>query len=383
MQQRKRLDRYFSQLSLFAKIVGTFVIWVVIGDLLIGVGYTVTGCSSETSSDGKGRHRSPVYAGMPAEEFWVEHNGAFESWSTVPYYMWRRRPFQGTYTNVDEGGIRRTIKSPKPGAKMVVVLGGSTTWGTGAPDAQTVPSWLQAHLGDEFDVHNWGESSYVTVQSLNFLLHQLAAGARPDIVISYDGVNDLYAGAYSPAIPRDPCVVGQRKATRTSRWVELFAATNYKRLADSINKSYFLEYSEHWDESVAPHIDTNVEKSIDMYDAYVRQVQALAEEYGFQAHFFWQPSLFATGKKKTPFEESILQQKSKVWAEAIRTGQRRAKDRLSGREHENVYYLGDVFDDRSEDIFIDQTHIGPQANDIIAQAMMRLAGGKLRDTSVW
>ena len=150
------------------------------------------------------RQDSPVYDDFQEKDIlWLDHTGCPEI-HFEPYYHWRRGPYRGKYVNIDEEGLRRTVKSPKPGARKVFMFGGSTMWGTGSPDSDTIPSLLQRRLGDSYDVYNFGEYAYVSTQELNYLLKRLADGDVPRIVIFYDGVNDGSAGVYSPAIPRDP-----------------------------------------------------------------------------------------------------------------------------------------------------------------------------------
>ncbi len=67
------------------------------------------------------------------------------------------------------------------------MFGGSTLWGTGVKDEHTIPSFLQSFLGKDYDVYNYGETGYVSMQELNYLLHMLAKGNIPEAVIFYDG----------------------------------------------------------------------------------------------------------------------------------------------------------------------------------------------------
>jgi hypothetical protein len=46
-----------------------------------------------------------------------------------------------------------------------------------------------------------------------------------------------------------------------------------------------------------------------------------------------------------------------------------ARARLSGRDDEGIYFLGDVFDEIDDPIYIDWMHIGPNGNEIIARSM--------------
>jgi hypothetical protein len=249
------------------------------------------------------------------------------------------------------------------------MFGGSTLWGTGAPDDKTIASYLQAKLGANFDVYNYGETGYVSAQELNSLLLLLAQGHLPDIVIFYDGVNDGYAGAYSPAIPRDPHNLRLEDPAVYPLVLRLLDHSNYKKLFKLLagNSS-----SAAWDQKIAPAIDKNSAGVVDMYEALVRQVNGLASEYGFEAYFFWQPNLFSlTREHLTPYEKNSIERESTTLVASQQAVYREAARRFSNRESDNIFFLGNIFDKREEPIYIDWHHVGPHGNEIIADAMVR------------
>ena len=155
------------------------------------------------------RASSPVYENFSGKEKLWEEFLLNES-RFAPYYYSRTKAMSGEYINVSLKGIRKTVKNSENGAKKVFLFGGSTLWGTGAPDESTIPSIVNKHLGKNYDIINFGESGYVSTQELNFLLERLTNNDIPDMVVFYDGVNDIYAGTYNPGIPRDPINIRAR-----------------------------------------------------------------------------------------------------------------------------------------------------------------------------
>lgn len=107
------------------------------------------------------------------------------------YTGWRREAFAGETININEDGIRATSEPLSKNPKATVWLfGGSTMWGTGVDDANTIPSLLARTHG--YKTVNYGESGYVSRQGLNTLMEQLGKEPTPDIVIFYDGSNDVF-----------------------------------------------------------------------------------------------------------------------------------------------------------------------------------------------
>lgn len=108
----------------------------------------------------------------------------------VPFVEWKRKAFQGETVNIDEAGDR-IHRAPGQGERGVVrFFGGSTTWGTGVDDDHTIPALFNA-LHPDWTVHNHGESGYYSRQELERLESLVHLGEPVDLVVFYDGYNDV------------------------------------------------------------------------------------------------------------------------------------------------------------------------------------------------
>ena len=80
---------------------------------------------------------------------------------------------------------------------LTFVFGGSTTFGDGVPDEDTVVAYL-----DELDTStnhlNFAVEAYDSIREVDKLLHLLRKGYRPKTVIFIDGLNDVTTMASSP-----------------------------------------------------------------------------------------------------------------------------------------------------------------------------------------
>ena len=370
---------FFSLLRYLWQFIGITLLLLIIGHYILGgIGQLRELFAEDPAKSVQNKAvsyvQSPVYDEFAdRDKFWREQRKAKRGAGFQPYYHWRRGAFSGEFTNTSPEGIRLTVKNNiSPDAKKIFMFGGSTLWGTGSPDRYTIPSELQALLGPGYDVHNFGETGYVSTQELNYLLHRLALGDIPDTVIFYDGINDGYAGAYSPSIPRDPQKLREERKIDSGTLADLFSLftkSNYYRL--------FFEQDgrRNWDLLVEKKIAPNSVLVIDMYEAHIKQIRALSKEYGFRALFFWQPNLFSLNRTMNDFERTILGNASPVLVKSQKAVYEAAKARLSGREDENIFFIGDIFDDEEEPIYIDWMHIGPNGNAIIAQRMFESLTG--------
>jgi lysophospholipase L1-like esterase len=154
------------------------------------------------------RSLPPAYAATDAEwlrKYWVEVDRGGAVYKS--YVAWRRVPTVGETINVEGPYLRRrTINAGTAGAAKAYFFGGSTMWGSGAPDGGTIPSQFAALTG--LHAENFGEGAWVAHQGLAMLIKLLQAGHRPDLVVFYDGVNDVLqkcrAGVTPDAHGREP-----------------------------------------------------------------------------------------------------------------------------------------------------------------------------------
>lgn len=103
---------------------------------------------------------------------------------------WRRGELAGERINVAGRYLqRRTVNDTVAGSRSAYFFGGSTMWGEGADDAGTIPSQFAALTGIRSE--NFGETAYTAHQGLSLLIQLLQAGHRPDLVVFYDGVNEV------------------------------------------------------------------------------------------------------------------------------------------------------------------------------------------------
>lgn len=94
-----------------------------------------------------------------------------------------------------EGFRTREIVTPKPAGEVrIFFLGGSTVIG-GYQVETTIPGVVEAHLHanglPQARTYNFGVLSFVSGQELALFVHRLI-DLKPDLVIAYDGGNDLY-----------------------------------------------------------------------------------------------------------------------------------------------------------------------------------------------
>jgi hypothetical protein len=115
-------------------------------------------------------------------------------WIYEPWLGFREKPRRSEFVNVSQDGVRataggaRSLADYAPGS--VFLFGGSTLFGYGVADGETIASHLQALLGAEARVFNFGRAFYYSEQENMLLESLLRAGLRPEVAVFVDGLNE-------------------------------------------------------------------------------------------------------------------------------------------------------------------------------------------------
>ena len=173
--------------TLFLNVAIFCTLWVVIHLALIG-GKQIRDILTPTATWGASLPNYETYGW--AERHFEEFNE--QSYQYLSFVGWRRFPYDGETVKINENGVRRTVdRTPNDkSSKAIFFFGGSTMWGSGVSDEFTIPS-VFASITQDYEAFNFGEAAYTAHQSLETLIKLLQAGERPDVVVFYDGVNEI------------------------------------------------------------------------------------------------------------------------------------------------------------------------------------------------
>jgi lysophospholipase L1-like esterase len=322
-------------------------------------------------------------------DYYKELNRSFlAQWR--PYVYWRREPYHGEHINIDTNGIRLTTltkpsqQESRPPMK-IFMFGGSTLWGTGARDAFTIPSIFAKELqnrGLATEIMNFGETGYVSTQEVITLLLQLQKGHRPDLVIFYDGVNDMYS-AYQQQIAGLPQNEFNRvKEFNLSQPVKFKQRTAMvlKDMAMTLSTMRFmkglLQKAGVWRMTVAvnplllddlgPKSQALAEDVLATYKGNIEVVKALSDQYRFKYLFYWQPTIFHK-VHLTEYERVQREEMQSIDQFVHRTHEVIRESRLAERREYFFHDLSLVFADVRKPVYLDWCHFGESGNQIIAQ----------------
>jgi hypothetical protein len=330
------------------------------------------------------RARLPAYEGAEYDpvETWNELWRATDEWlSYQPYTVWSRRD-HGRLVSLDSEGNRTTkYGSDEPGAPELWMFGGSTTWGMGVPDTETMPSRLAALFTDwGLDVHvrNLGKTGFVSTQELLLLIRELQRGRRPEWVVVYDGANEGIGAAEAPAQVSPHYLQNRIAALFEGRTVageeplgRLWRRSGVNRLAGALRRRLGLtgahtappDGRKDW-RTQAPDGEAHAGVLMENYGF----VEDLARAYGFEAWSFFQPRLGIGLKPLHASEAELLaglrEDPEQTWilefTEQLQDGVRRRLARGEGPP--GVVDISDLYRDVEEPVYIDWVHVTHKGN---------------------
>ncbi len=335
----------------------------------------------EESSEPPGdwRARADTYTDPSWVEAYYKEFRRSDALRWRPYVYWRKKPYRGEYINVDSSGLRIT-PGPTSGrgagrALKIFMFGGSTLWGTGARDAFTIPAMVASDLrrsGLSVEVSNFGQSGYVSTQSLVALLLELRAGRRPDVVVFYDGINDTFS-AFAQQRPGLPQNEQNRTADFNLSQASL-ARLGRLLLRDVADRSATVQLTKRvlrrsaggdslWRPSNPDSLATLV---VTTYLSNLEVLRALSEHYHFTPLAYWQPTIFQKPMltKYEQVERGKVPQLARFFEQTYAS--------LASRAHGGaVRDLSRVFSTLRDPMYVDWMHLGETGNGLIAQ---RIAG---------
>lgn len=283
------------------------------------------------------------------------------------YVGWRGKPFAGETVNVEAPyGNRKTVNAQSAGGKTAYFFGGSTMWGVGAPDKDTIPSQFAALTGIRSE--NFGERGWTAHQSLMQLIQLIQDGHRPDFVIFYDGVNEVFfkcdtrhnAESHGWEYQVSSIISEPVKSSSFTHYLAPIDA-----LAGRIQRALGRALGEEQTNSYAADCDKKPAKAKAIADNLIRDWQIakqLVNGYGGEFIAVLQPVSFYSKSRvdnlglQSPYHRHLRAQYDTIYPELIERLKR------EGGFHNLVPVL-----DHDEHFYIDYCHLSPNGNAYVAK----------------
>lgn len=291
-----------------------------------------------------------------------------------------------------KNGRRVTIGQPRIFSKKIMMFGGSTIWGSGSADRNTIPSLLQKNINEKISqrikVINYGFSTVTINQQLN-LLNSTRIN-EGDIVVFYDGGNDIFQTMVNENFKGS--IIGYNQKNKLDIYLHnikffLSVNSNTYRLISSIRSSY----------KSTPNINCNINDEnkskklmSDGFEYYLSRIE-LAKIYvesngGIFFHFL-QPSLFHKDLKYSEYEKELIKQsplginECEVYLIRVQNGYKHYSSEYNKKaEIKNLKNLTNILDSVSyqEEYFIDNLHITSSGNALVSNSIFQTIQESIR-----
>lgn len=318
----------------------------------------------------------------------------FVEFVSDPIFMYD--PIFKIHMGVHEAGFRFGGKDqgPWPIDKAninVFVFGGSTAFGAGAADDETIAAYLQIllreRLGARVYVYNFGVGAYYSSQELINFWRLARQGIHPDLVVFVDGLNDYFqktddtahSGYYREFERARVDLTKQLQLDRGPLWhlKQVFQLSPAARLAARL-KEHELPVATPGKESLRSDARTVVRDFDDQDRAHVqyatdrlinnfRLAAGMAAGIGAESAFIVQPTpMHAYDLDRHPFPVPEVHQYTRIGYPVL-------KERLAtGKIKENVVWCADVTLKALPDVplYVDPVHYTAAMDKIIAGCIM-------------
>lgn len=307
-------------------------------------------------------------------------------------------------------GIRfdRSVTSMNAASRIngaVWVFGGSTIFGQGVSDNETISAFLN-RLDTSNTYINFGVHAYHQSDEIEKLLLLLKKGYQPQKVIFIDGLNDLirmietnFHPLETPALAKSAYTSDYNIATRepeasflrqlpVTRWLRSFIDESgdnriypelpwdkYDNVYDPDNL-YNTDPKQHFMSTIqrSPYnpVDSAglryvVWKLTEFYSANFRFLEKLSKAYGFEFSVFYQP--IGVLSKGNPFWRNQATKSQNPLFINVNYIVPAVRKQISNWNLNGFYDISDV-QDSCPDCYVDLTHYNPDLNQKIAEAIL-------------
>lgn len=283
----------------------------------------------------------------------------------VPFVEWRHAPLESTHLNIDAEGrrVHAVGRDAAPDATTIGFFGGSTVWGTGVDDDGTIPARFDA-ITEGYRVTNHGERGYTTMQNLIDLVTLINTGRAPEVVVFYEGFNDIWVHCDRAVTHR---LNSHMQTRRFQSALDRTAEENYLYNTLIAPVVAFMVRVTNRDE--APHRPAcsddpaHARAVAEMFLRTLETAQAAVAASGGRFHAFLQPNAFVGSPRTDHLDlDGQRHESQRAQFEAVYP---LIRERMRARGHDWLTDLSDALDGDAY-LLIDHTHVTARGNALIA-----------------
>ena len=137
-----------------------------------------------------------IYGKEKIEDYKIVRREQSLRWQYYPFVEYKETPRSGKYVSVSSENTRCNSNGNNQceianGKGVIWIFGGSTVFGYGVKNDETIPAYINKIFPD-YTVVNMGHGSYYSTSERILFNEKLSEGLVPEIAVFVDGLNDFY-----------------------------------------------------------------------------------------------------------------------------------------------------------------------------------------------
>jgi hypothetical protein len=232
-----------------------------------------------------------------ADGYWDEFD--LLRFEFIPFLLSRVADVDGPTISTSDG-VRASLEADDAALQEVWVFGGGAVWGQGQRDEHTIASELVRRAdaaGRPLRVRNFGQPGYTSWQSAMLVEQELAVRPTPDLIVLYDGADDVAVQVEAPSdrashynLANFQAAIGGRDSAREEAedlWEEYRETSVLTRLAQGLGGIFSVQPA--WaDSAIVDRVERLHGESLDV-------ITDLADRYGVATLYAWQAAMGVPG----------------------------------------------------------------------------------------
>jgi uncharacterized protein YndB with AHSA1/START domain len=297
------------------------------------------------------------------------------AWIFEPYVQFRERPREGRFVNISSDGFRLNSSNDRKSwdptrSASVFTFGGSTMFGYGVRDEDTIAAHLEALLRRDLPgdapvrVYNFGRAYYGSSQEFLLLKSLVQRGMVPKVAVFMDGVNEhlSFCPVYSANMAEVFKIIQQDPAAKLR---EVIASLPIMRLATSPYRSELVANAMYVNRALTGYpFECRCSEEATCHTQLLRTyrlnkhlIQTMAKDFDFEVHFVLQP----VGGYRNRFTTSPEGTKRPDFSALVRYYER---ETMNGT---NDHSLSGILEAYQGEAFVDIVHYTTGVNRLIAE----------------
>lgn len=271
-------------------------------------------------------------------------------------------PIQSEFFNINADGYRtRDFAAQSDADTRVIVVGGSTVFGTDVADRNTLPSRLQANYQRReisVEVLNLGQE-FLDIERELKAVRQFAGVIAPDTVIFYHGANDFFY-SWEEIMEREQGGLVLEDTLRNrllARVRDSFFLAALRRMVQTDEKA----------ESIAAKGALLIKTAVDRYAKSREAAESFCRRQKFRCAFFLQP--YITNKDPLSYSEQVRTRRDLTGFPGFGDYYDEVCAALLARFPE-THDVRDALDGVEETVYFDLVHVNGTGNEALARAIL-------------